>query len=665
MTLPLTGCAEKSTYDRSVIDQFVTAMEEQDFAKAHSFFWKHASYESQETFTEECQYIVDKLEISSIRIDNVMVTEDENDTRLTYTCTLSSARAGEISSDVSTHVVLQDRSTYLEYSHELLLKDFAHGCTIATLPLTGSRGEILTSDGKVIAENNYADTVCIRVSEEINATSLLSDVDGILDLTEKELTKAKKNFESALRNNYGTSVIRAYAHDSIDEDLEAQLTAINGVYVDRDSVTVQRYYPYENLYFHVVGYTGSPNEEQAEFIEKNGYSASSVYGKEGLESAYNETLLGKDGFRIVVRSAEGEQLRVLYEELPTDGETLETTLDSSLQEVTYYAMVDHLTENQTGVAISLDPSTGAVKSFVSFPSVNANIFSASLSDAEYEALTDKENGLPLFNRGTLGLYPPGSLLKPFLGGYALDHDIVSANTEFPYAIEGNKWKPENWHWPAITRNTNSGTPLVLKNALSKSDNIYFAWLGLKIGYNELSTYLEQLGFGTKQPFDLPVSKSNLINKDTEVTPVMLTDMSIGHGELLCTPIQIASLYTAFSNDGDVLTPHLTEKAERTVQYEDVFSSYALAKVQPGLREAVTDGTARAANVSDMTLYAKTGTAIKKENTEERISWVCIWGEHNGESLLTLVMIDGPNGEDGVKNTIAKNIMEEFRNSTEA
>ena len=435
--------------------------------------------------------------------------------------------------------------------------------------------------------------------------------------------------------------------------------------MDRDSVTVQRYYPYENIYFHVAGYTGSPDEEQQKFIEENGYSLSSVYGREGLESAYNESLLSKDGYRIAIRSKEGDLIRTLHEVSPQNGKTLETTLDSRLQEVSYYAMVNSLSENQSGTVISLDPTTGAVKSFVSYPSVNANIFSAPLSDAEYEKLTDKENGLPLFNRATLGLYAPGSLLKPFIGAYAIDHDELTENTQFPYEISHNKWIPEDWHWPPITRNSDSGSPLVLKNALSNSDNIFFAWIGLKLGYEKLSTYYELMGIGTKQDFDLPVSKSNLINEDTEVTPVMVSDMAIGHGELLVTPIQMASLYTAFSNDGSVLTPYLTADGQRTVATENLFSSYALAKVRPGLREAVTDGTARAANVKDMTLYAKTGTAIKKENTEERISWVCIWGEHNGESLLTLVMIDGPNGEDGVKNTVAKSVMQTFYENVNA
>jgi len=665
MLLPA-GCSteQKADYDKTVVDKFTTALKQQNFAEAHDYFWKHAAYENKETFVAECEYIINALEVSEIRIENVQVTESDGEFILSYTCLLNSASAGEIRSDVSTHIVLQEKSSYVEYSHELLLKDFIHGCTIIKSPLEGKRGEILTSDGKIIAENNYADTVCISVSDSLNITSLLADVDAILSLTDKELSKAKKSFESAVENNYSTSVIKAYTHNSIDPALEEQLTAIEGVYVDRSSITPQRYYPYENIYFHVVGYTGSPNEEQTEHIAGEGYSPSSVYGKEGLESAYNEMLMSKDGYRITIRGENGTVLRTLCEVPQQNGTTLETTLDSTLQETSYYALVSHLTDRQTGVVISLDPTTGAVKSMVSYPSVNANIFSTSISDAEYEKLTDEENGLPLFNRATLGLYPPGSVIKPFIGGYAMDEKIVSVNTQFPYEISGNKWIPENWHWPPITRDSNSGTPLVMKNALSHSDNIYFSWLGLQLGSAKLMTYLEWIGFGQKQAFDLPTTTSNLKYKDTEMTPVLLTDMSIGHGEMLCTPIQIAALYTAFSNEGDILTPYLTENSERTVQRENIFSIEAMNGLLPGLREAAISGTARAANIKDMKLYAKTGTAIKRENTDARISWICIWGEHNGESLLTLVMIDGPAAEDSVKNTIAKTVMQTFRDQTE-
>ncbi|MBR4079666.1 MAG: hypothetical protein IKK29_05590, partial [Christensenellaceae bacterium] len=168
---------------------------------------------------------------------------------------------------------------------------------------------------------------------------------------------------------------------------------------------------------------------------------------------------------------------------------------------------------------------------------------------------------------------------------------------------------------------------------------------------------------TKQEFDLPTSTSNLMHEDTEMIPVLLTDMAIGHGEMLITPIQVASLYTSFMNEGDVLRPYLTENGERTVLYEDIMSSYAIAKVKPGLREAVTDGTARAARIKGFEMYAKTGTAVKSENTEERISWICIWGENNGEALLTVVMVDGPNGQDNVKFQIAKAVMSAFYEKT--
>ena len=657
------GCSRETTYNQTVVEKFTEALVKQDFKKAHEYFWPYADYEKSEVFVEECEYIVDRLGVTDISISNVTVTERDDETLLEYTCALTTAEAGTVTSEVSAHIVIEDRNTYIAYAHGLLLEGFEHGCTISRSLLESKRGEIITSDGKAVAINDYADSVCIRVSEDLNITRLLSDVDAVLDLSEKDLSKAKSRFESTIKNNYGTSVITTYSRGSIDAATEEALCAIDGVFVDRDSVTYQRYYPEKNLYYHAVGYTGTPDEEQTEFLSENGYSSSSVFGKEGLESAYNESMLGKDGYRITIRDKDNNIMRTLFEKPAEDGELLELTLDSELQETAYYAITGTLSEEQTAAVIALDPTTGAVKSYVSYPSVDPNIFSSSISDAEYAAITDEDGGLPLFNRASLGLYPPGSVIKPFIGGLAIDEGLINENTQFPYEISHNKWTPENWHWPAITRNTDSGSPLVLKNAISESDNIYFAWLGLKIGAEKMCAFLESIGFGTKQAFDLPTSTSKLMNEDTEMIPVLLTDMAIGHGELLVTPIQIASLYTAFVNDGDVLQPYMTENGERTVLYEEIISPYSISKMKPGLREAVTDGTARSARIKDFEMYSKTGTAIKQENTEERISWICIWGENNGESLLTVVMVDGPNGQDSAKFKIAKSVMEAFYEST--
>ena len=128
----------------------------------------------------------------------------------------------------------------------------------------------------------------------------------------------------------------------------------------------------------------------------------------------------------------------------------------------------------------------------------------------------------------------------------------------------NKWRPdeEGWYWDPITRVHKSGTPLKLENALVHSDNIYFAFAAMETGEEKFIDYLKKIGMEESVPFDLPVKSANLVTR--ELDRRLIADMGYGQGELLLTPLQVASMYTAFANEtGDMLQPILVEKLCQT------------------------------------------------------------------------------------------------------
>lgn len=152
-------------------------------------------------------------------------------------------------------------------------------------------------------------------------------------------------------------------------------------------------------------------------------------------------------------------------------------------------------------------------------------------------------------------YPPGSLLKPFTIVPSLENGVVDANSVFPYEVTGNSWKPDGvWYWDRVTRNESPDGPVNLEMAFRFSDNIYFSWATLNLGQEKFLEYMNRIGIDTAVPFDLPTAKGNLINEGTEINRKLVSDMSFGHGEILLTPIQAASMYTVFQNNGDMLAP---------------------------------------------------------------------------------------------------------------
>ena len=181
-------------------------------------------------------------------------------------------------------------------------------------------------------------------------------------------------------------------------------------------------------------------------------------------------------------------------------------------------------------------------------------------------------------------------------------------------------------------------------------------------------YMKKIGIGETVPFDIGVAKSNLINEGTDFNRKMLSDMSFGHGELLLTPIQIASMYSVFRNSGNMIVPRLVEKISKydsegnedvlyqaTKEYwkTNVMQTDTIDLLTYSLKRVVTNGTAKALKTDGLTLAAKTGTALKGDNKKQKIAWVCTWYQDMEEERLVVVMVDGPRSSNDHRHDIAK------------
>ena len=666
------GCSSSPTagLNTDVTEKYIKSIESMDFSAAHKCFWKHAEYVKKETYIEDCEYILEKLGVTSITVSDADTTaKKEGGGTFSYTVTLHTKEAGDIVSSCSTDLIIEKGKTYIAYSSDLLLEDFEHNDVITRVTLAGQRGEIFTSDGTVVAQNSFADTVYIEVSEELDFKDTITRIDSLLDLSEKQLSRIKKDYDSALENGYGSVKVEEFSRGSIDKKLEKQLLNIDGVGIDSEKMTYQRYYPYDNYYCHVVGYANSPNEDQQKELSAGGYSQNSVWGKEGIEKEYNEQMLAYDGYAYQLRKDTYEIKRTLYTEDAKNGSDVILTIDSQLQKQANELLAEKLDDDQAGTAIVLNGKTGAVLAQASNPSFDANLFAFGISEADYKKLTEDKSA-PLFNRATQGLYPPGSTIKPFTATAALNAGTASFSSVFPYTVSNNSWTPKNWHWLPVKRDEYVSPPLTMYKAMVHSDNIYFAWLGLEAGYKNVADYFSSIGIGEAVKYDLPTAKSNLINDDAEKNGTMLADMSFGHGQILITPIQAASMYTAFQNNGDMLTPYLVEKlgvtdgedystkdvGERTVLKSGAVDSSYIDNFNQMFAGVVNEGTATQLKSSKARVYAKTGTAIKGDDKEKRISWIVAWLPDSDDGRIVVVVIETPVNKGNVKFAVARPLL---------
>ena len=669
MALSFFGCGsggQKISFD--VVVNYFNRVSAMDFSSAYECFWQYGSTPPLDDYTASYEYAVKTLGITSISFSEpeytkLSDTQYDVSAELTYTSSL----AGEVTLPFEAFVVLDDDGIYIDYNDNVILPDYQNGDIISYITLTGQRGEILTSDHVAIATNSYGDTVYLDVPATVDASDSISRLASLLKLDSDDAVSIKKSFEEAESKNYGRVVVKAYARNSIDEELESRILEINGAAIDRSSLTPQRYYPYPGVYSHITGYVGSQTEEDVKKSEELGRSVTAQIGKSGIELSKNDVLMGTDGYAVRLYSSDGQFKSTIFSKSAQNGSDVVLTVDSSAQNLAFYLLAENASSEQTAVAIVMDTNSGAVEAMANYPSYDTNAFNYPISQEDLEAM-------PLFPNSTQGLYPPGSLLKPFTAMPALEDGLADMDTLFPYENEivDNQWTPstEAWPWEPITRDEKPKGEMNMTNAIKSSDNIYFGWLALQMGAERFCSFMESIGIGEQMPFDLPVAKSNLINDTTTMDRKLLTDMSFGQGEILLSPIQLASMYSAFSNGGNMIQPRIIDGVftdsdgsyTATTQSEpgsfktEITSQEIIDKLLPALREVVATGTAAAIKSDGLTLAAKTGTALKGSDKTKESSWVIAWYDGMDKNKLVLVLVDGPRTEGTYKLSVAKELL---------
>ena len=407
-----------------------------------------------------------------------------------------------------------------------------------------------------------------------------------------------------------------------------------------------RKYPYKDITAHITGYVQGITAEELESKAEKGYNAHSIIGKTGLEQVYEERLKGKDGLKIYIEDNNGNIVKTIAETKGNDGEDIKLTIDINLQTKLYEKI-----KNDKGFFVVMNPQTGEILALVSTPSYDPNKFVTGMTNDEWSSISTNE-AKPLFTR-FISTWCPGSTFKPITGAIGLTTGNLSEDDEFNYS--GLAWqKNSSWGDHKITTLTAYSGKKNLKNALIHSDNIYFAQAVLKIGEKTFTEGLDKIKFNEDIDFELDTNKSTYSNSGRIEREATLADSGYGQGQLLVNPIHMASIYSAFVNEGNMIKPYIEYKENREKEYlvKNAFSKEAANIIKEDLIQVVESptGTAHDLKVNGVKLAGKTGTAELKASKEEKgktLGWFNCFtvDEELDKSMLIVSMVEdgGSNG----------------------
>ena len=498
--------------------------------------------------------------------------------------------------------------------HEFYVEE-AFGNQMQNLPITPIRGDILDRNGKILATNEFSYRLSITPEKVSNLNDTLMELEINEYIDEKDIEKFNNNL-----NRY-----KKFHNIPIKFNLSESSASSFLVNNQMPGVEVEPYfhrvYPYGISSSHLIGYVSSMSKEDKNKYDKTNYAGTIFVGKTGIEKQYENLLHGQSGIKQIERNVAGRVVdsKVITPSIP--GQDIYLNIDIDLQ-----MKAESLLGENRGVIALVDVNDGSVLSLVSTPSFDPNWFVDGISVKRYEELKD-DTDLPLFDRSTKGLYPPGSTIKPMVALAALEQNNITIKNETfcpgYYKLPNYSRKFNGW------KRTGHGNVNVVQG-IAQSCDIFFYDLAYKMGIDQIHDSLSYYRFGKKTGIDLPGEFEGIlpskdwkkINKDEPWYPGETLITGIGQGFMTTSPIQLAIATAAISNKGKLLTPRVLmhSQSKDEVSY---LESQSLSKQIPikdinnweliieAMKETIygKSGTAkRLNNKLKYTLAGKTGTA---------------------------------------------------------
>jgi penicillin-binding protein 2 len=527
----------------------------------------------------------------------------------------------------------------------------ANNNRVRTVDVPAPRGVIYDRNMNVLVKNRAGLSVGILpmdlpAEDQPARDRVIARLAQLLMIPEEDI---RLKLEKSKIDPYRVCIIREdVPEDTIVAYLKEHSLEFPGVRVEKSYL---RQYPRKAFATHLLGYVGEISEAEMTYERFRVLKAGSQVGKDGVEQVYDSYLRGTDGNRQVEVDAAGRPKRVLELMQPVPGNNLVLTIDNTIQEAAERAVVNGIDlahsagfkNAAAGAVVAIDPMNGEILAMTSYPDYDPSLWVGGMAQASFAQLNSEASHNPLFDRATKGQYPAGSTFKPFVLATALREDIISWDTKFNCT---GSFKEGAQVWKCW--NTDGHGELNLVEALIQSCDVYLYNVG-RLLYRQREAVFQngvrQFGFGEITGVDLPGEgpypgrvpdatwKKEHYTSDIDKLYKTGDDinMSIGQGDLLVTPLQLAVGFAAIANadrdgkeGGQVLIPHVakqvTDAAGNVIHTFDTktrgvvsMNPEDLDAIRRGLLLSTTErlGTAyKAFQGFPVTVVGKTGTAQK-------------------------------------------------------
>lgn len=423
------------------------------------------------------------------------------------------------------------------------------------------------------------------------------------------------------QNTFAEHVVRGEIRSSDGKTLAQTIVEEDG--------SETRYYPYGSMFAHAVGYDCN--------------------GKSGIESFGNFSLLRSHAFFL-------EQVFHGIQDKKNQGDNVVTTLDYRLQETAYNAL-----GGNRGAVVALEPSTGKIFAMVSKPDFDPNTIGAEWDNIISN--TDSENSI-LVNRVTQGLYPPGSTFKILTTlEYLREHPDYQ---DYSYECTGNI-AMENTEIHCYANAVHGAENL--ETSFAKSCNTSYANIGLGLNKKKFAGLCNDMLFHTDLPISYPSNQSSFVLKESSNTD-QVTQMAIGQGETLVTPLHMALITSAIANDGILMRPYIIDHTEnykgipvknyKSSTYGSLLTKEEAQKLQGFMSKVVSEGTGSKLSGQSYQAAGKTGSAEFSNNKEESHAWFTGYAstEEKGSIVVTVIVENGGAGSTAAV-PIAKQVFDTY------
>ena len=607
--------------NEQVVTEYFELLKKKNYKQMYQMLNSKTVYTpTQKYFVEKYKEFYEEIDAKNIQIKIL----DEQDNVIEYLIYIDTL-AGRITYRNKVGV----KNEQIQFNKELIMDGYTDGCKIKiTTYNPEKRGRILDRNGKVLAEDGKGYSVGL-VKGKLNGEN---DYGQIAQYLETDVETLQKKMSASWINDDSFVPIKTVSEATKNDLINKNILGINGVKISTVSI---RTYPYDKVASHIVGYVQNVNAEDLKKHKNEGYNSTSVIGRSGIEAAYEEKLRGITSGKIDLVDKNDKVIKELcHKKVKMSPQDITLTIDIDLQQSLYNEY-----QNDKSASVALNPKTGEVLALVSTPSYSNNDFVLGLSTDKWNALNNDVNQ-PLMSRYKQ-TYTPGSSMKPITAAIGLETKAIDPDKDLGAK---DKWQKDSSWGNYYVTTLHAPSPNNLKNAITYSDNVYFARSALNIGKENLFKYYKNLKIGKKVTFELALNKSQYINKNQKVSDQLIADSGYGQGQILINPLQLASIYSAFVNNGSIYQPHIVQGQTKT-WIKNVFSKETTKIIKEDLINAIADenGTGHAIYHDNVILAGKTGTAEIKQSqsdtTGTELGWFTVMTIDEKQPILMTTVVE--------------------------